>query len=315
MVAVLRVDNQLPLVEKLVGHQNRLVEEAARIAAQVENQLADPLAAQRVERPRQLLVGRPGELPQADVADAVGDAEGRLDTSDGYHVTHHLDRNQVGNSLPAQPQTDLRAARTAQHLDHLLLRNAASGHERVADFEDAVPGPHPRLVARTVGDDVEHDDRIGGHVEDHADAVELTLEGLVERLHLRGGDVDRMGVQFAHEQRDDMLGKRIHRDGVDVLVLDERERIGELVVGEGHVAQHPLDAGFDAVAPHELTHEQPEHHPRGQQQRENHGAFRILVHSSRMQSRPRTVAPSGADSGPRGRNCGFGITCYLFLNV
>ena len=46
MVAILGVDNQLLLVQELVGDEDGLIEEPARVAAQVENQFRHPLTTQ-----------------------------------------------------------------------------------------------------------------------------------------------------------------------------------------------------------------------------------------------------------------------------
>ena len=278
MAAVLRIDDQLPLVQKFVGHGDGLVEESARVAAQVEDELRHPLRPQRVQRRTELPGGRPCELPQLDIADAVHDAEGRLDAPDRNDAAFDLHLHQSVDPLPAEPQTDLRAARPAQHLHHVVLRNFPPGDERIADLDDPVPGLDAGLVARAVRDDVQHDHRIGGHVEHHADPVELAFERLVQRGHLRRGDIDRMGVQLPHEQRNDVLGERIHRHRIDVAVLDERQRIGQFVGRHGHVAQHPPDLRRRVVPSEILAEQDAQHDARRQDQRENHRMFRISVH-------------------------------------
>ena len=265
-------------MQELVGHEDRLVEVAARVAAQVEDQPVDPLGTQLRQGLQQLLVGRPRELSQLDVARRAADAEGRLDAADRNDAAHDLHLDQIGDVLPPEAQPHGRSARSAQPLDDLVLRNAAARHERVVDLDDAVPGLDAGLVARSLRDDVEHDDRIGGHVEDHADAVELPFEGFVQRLHLRGGDIDRMGVKLLDQQRNDMLGERVHRHGVDVLVLDERKRIGQFVRRQRQTADHALELRRRAVAAQILSQQQAGDHARGQQQGKKHRVFGISVH-------------------------------------
>ena len=221
MVAVLRIDDQLSFVQELVGHEDRLVEVTARIAAQVEDQFRNTLRTQRIERPADLRRGRARKLTQTDVADAVHDPEGRLDAPDRDHAALDFHIDQSGNALPLETEADLRAARPAQAFHDLVLRHPAPGDQRIVDLHDPVARLDTGPVARPLRNDVEHDDRIGGHVEDHADAVELPFEGFVQFLHLRSRDVDRMGVEFSHEHRDDMLGQGIHRHGIDIAVFDE----------------------------------------------------------------------------------------------
>ena len=181
--------------------------------------------------------------------------------------------------LPLQTETNGSAARTAQPSDDAVLRNAAPGDQRIVDLHDAVAGPHARLVARTPRDDIEDDDRVGGHVEHHADAVELALQRLVHGGHLLGRHIDRMGIELADEQRDDMLRERIHRYRIDVAALDERKGLRELVVGlrepfHQQVAQ--LRPG--RVAAHIDAEKRPRGHAEGQHQRKEYGPFGIVVH-------------------------------------
>ena len=278
VTAVLGVDDQLALVQKLVGHGDRLIEEPAGIAPQVENQFRHPFGAQRRQRLAEFVESGPRELPQLDVPHAVGDAEGRFDAPDGNDAAHDLDLDQIGDALPFETETDRRAARSAQHFDDVVLGNLTPGDKRIADLDNAVPGLDAGLVARALRNDVQHDDRVGGHVEDHADAVELPFERFVQSLHFRGGDIDRMGVQLLDQHRNDVFGERVHRHRVDILVLDQRERIGEFVVGQRHAAEHALELRRGGVAAQILAQNEAQNDSRGQQQREEDGVFRVFVH-------------------------------------
>ena len=275
LVAVLGVDNQLPLVEKFVGHGNRLVEEPSGIAAQVENQPVDPLGAQKGERPAHLHRGGPGELAQLDITDAALDAERRFDALDGDGAAHDLHLHQLGNPLPLQPETHGRAARPAQAPDDVVLRNLAPGDQRIVDFDDAVARPDPDLVAGPLRNDVQHDNRVGRHVENHADAVELAFERLVHGRHFGRGNIDRMGVELADQKWDDMLGERIHRHRVDVLVLDERKGLQKFAVGtllgQKRLRHARMASGIE---PQRRTGD----YPGRQQQREDNGPYGIVVH-------------------------------------
>ena len=80
--------------------------------------------------------------------------------------------------------------------------------------------------------------------------------------HFRGGDIDRMGVQFLDQHRNDVFGERVHRHRVDILVLDQRERIGEFVVGQRHAAEHALELRRGGVAAQILARTRPRTTPR-----------------------------------------------------
>ena len=278
MLAVFRVDDQLAFVQEFVGDHDGLVEIAARVAPQVEDEFGGALRTQRIQRCLHLVEGRPCELSQLDVTDAVGNAERRFYAFDRNLVANDVDAHQVGDTLASQPEVYGRAARAAQFLHHVALREFLPRDERVIDLDNAVARLDAGLVARALRDDVQHDHRVGRHVEDHADAVEFAFERFVDFLHLRCRNIDRVGIELLDQQRDDVLGKRIHGYRIDILVLDERKRIGEFVGGQRHLAEHPFDLRSGAVAAHVLPQQQPQHNTRCQQQREEDGVFRVLIH-------------------------------------
>lgn len=49
-------------------------------------------------------------------------------------------------------------------------------------------------------------------------------------LHVLGGDVDRVGVELAEDDRDGLVDKRVDVDLVDVLVVDDAQEVVEPVV-------------------------------------------------------------------------------------
>ena len=57
---------------ELLAHLDRLVEEATAVVAQVENELAHPLAAQPIERLGHLAAGAARELRELEVAHLGG---------------------------------------------------------------------------------------------------------------------------------------------------------------------------------------------------------------------------------------------------
>ena len=86
-----------------------------------------------------------------------------------------------------------------------------------------------------------------------------------------------MGVQLLDQHRNDVFGERVHRHRVDILVLDQRERIGEFVVGQRHAAEHALELRRGGVAAQILAQNEAQNDSRGQQQREEDGVFRVFV--------------------------------------
>lgn len=84
-----------------------------------------------------------------------------------------------------------------------------------------------------------------------------------------------MGVELADQKRDDMLGERIHRHRVDVLVLDERKGLQEFAVGT-LLGQKRLRHA--RMAPGIKPQRRTGDHPGRQQQREDNGPYGIVVH-------------------------------------
>ena len=222
VVAVFGIDDQFVGGQELVGDGDRLVEEPARIAPQVEDQFAHSLRAERRERFEQFGVRGAGELVQFDEGDVAGEHQCRREAADRDLVAHDRHLHQFVDAAPFEAQPHLRAAFAAQPAHDLALGDLLSGHQRIVDAHDAVARHDARLVARPRRNDVQHDHRVGGHVEYHADAVEFAVERFVDFGHLRGGDVDRVGVEFRNDDGQRPFDERIDGHRVDVLRLDER---------------------------------------------------------------------------------------------
>ena len=223
-MAILGIDDHSLCGQQLVGNQNRLIEESARVAAQVEDQLVHTLGTQEDDRAQHLGIGVLGEGRQTNVADVVGQHKCRIDALQRNGIARNCHIDSIFDRQSFECQSHLATTRSAQHLHDAVLRHALTCHVAVVDAQYSVAILHTRLLAGSRGHYIEHDDRVGGHIEDHTDAVELTLERLVHRLHILGGDIDRVGVELLHQQWQNLLGDRIHIERVDILVLYQCHR-------------------------------------------------------------------------------------------
>ena len=161
------------------------------------------------------------KLGENDVARFRPDHVGGVDAVDRNDAPCNGDRHQVFDSDTLDTQLYFTAARAPKPFHHFVLPHLHARYYRVVDRDDAVSAQHADLRTRTRIDDVEHDDRIGGHVEHHADPVEFSVERFVHLCHILGRDINRMRVEFFQDERNCLLGDRIHRDGVYVAVLDQ----------------------------------------------------------------------------------------------
>ena len=116
-VPAARHDDLLALREEEVRHGDRLVEEAAGVAAQVEDELLHALLLELLPVLRELGRGRVREVLQADVADARLEHEG---VRDGVRRDLRARDGHLEGLVEAGPEDrdlDLRALRALELLD------------------------------------------------------------------------------------------------------------------------------------------------------------------------------------------------------
>ena len=97
---VFGIDDQLVGRQEFVGDADCLVEETAGIAPQVEDQSLHTLCLEVVQGGDELVVRGDGELGEFDVADAVGQHEGRFEAFDRNGAARHFDLDWFCDSLP-----------------------------------------------------------------------------------------------------------------------------------------------------------------------------------------------------------------------
>ena len=278
-VAILRIYDQLTFGKEFVGDEYRLIHIPARIAAKVEYEFGHTLAAPTLQSLHKLRMRRAGKLRQADEGYVGCHHEGRLDTLYWDGVAHDRHVDQILYAAPLERELHLRAAGAAQTLDYVVLRHLHARHQRVVNLDYAVARRKARLGARAVGDDAQHQDRIGRGVERDAYAVELALQRLVHGLHLPCGYIYRVGIELLHHERYDQLRKRIHRDRIDELVLDQGTRLHDLVCGLQAAAAHQRpQLRLGTVAAHKLAEQYAEDDTCRKDKREEYRMFRVSIH-------------------------------------
>ncbi|MEZ4448723.1 MAG: hypothetical protein R3B09_04520 [Nannocystaceae bacterium] len=208
-------DHQLALGHQDVDDLHRLGEEAAGVAAEVED---EPLQRARGLHRGDRLAGLLGGVLLEDGHPQVGDVAGEAGGD------HRLDPDDLADDLEG---LDLAAALDLE--DHLGVDRPAEEVHRVdlgevdgrllVDLQDQVAGQEPGLLRRRAGDDPGDPDP---PLLDHdlgADPPELALGADAEVVALLGVQEDGVGIEGGEE-------------AVDRRVLEAVER---LVVGEGEV--------------------------------------------------------------------------------
>src|SRR5574341_117645 len=222
--ASLRVDDELPLVQEHVGHRHRLVQQAARVVAQIQDQGGGAALPGLLHRLLQVL-GRPllerGEpdviqaLPQVFVADAL-DLDGLADQGDVEGLRPPLPEDADGHLGSLGPAELAHRVHQGHVLGGLVL-----------DLDDAVTGLDAGAIRRRAvdgGDDGEHPVL---HRDLDAQAPEAPLGlhlHLPEGIGRHEGTVRIQGFQHALDRAvDQFLGVHL----VHVVGLDQRQDLGE----------------------------------------------------------------------------------------
>ena len=236
-------------------HPDRLLQQAAAVAPQVEDQ---PLG------PSQLAVGLgeflhrgAAEAVDLDVADAVASQVGGIDGVQGNFVADNHETESSGRAVAHDVDPDLRAGLAPQVFGNVRAAHP-HGVERV-DTHDAVVGPDADPLGGSSGDGVHHDHRVAQDVELHADAAEFPVETLLHALHLLRADVGRMGVQLFEHARDGALDDGFHLHLVDVKPRKVAENLREflelarIVLGLRREGQDGEDSEYDEQSAHGVT--------------------------------------------------------------
>ena len=206
-------------------HPDRLLQQAAAVAPQVEDQ---PFG------PSQLAVGLgefvhrgAAEAVDLDIADALAGQIGGVDGVQGDFVADDHEMEPSGRAVAHDVDSDLRAGLAPQVFGHVRAAHP-HGVERI-NAHDAVVGPDADPFGWSPGDGVHHDHRVAQDVELHADAAEFPVETLLHALHLLGADVGRVGVQLFEHARDGALDDGFHLHLVDVKTRKITENLREFL--------------------------------------------------------------------------------------
>lgn len=122
--------------QELVRKQECLVEIAARIVPDVENQMFHPLVKQRLGRSIEFFVSGARELGKSDISGGVVYHERRIYTVYGDFSSLNIERNGLASTL--YQDLDLCTCLAFHPADHTVLRILHAGDIAVIHFQDAV---------------------------------------------------------------------------------------------------------------------------------------------------------------------------------
>ena len=263
-----RVEHDFAAVEEVVRHRDGLVEEAARIVAQVKHDALEILAELVLEldhRRLDAVVGLLAERGDADVADVVEGLRAHRLNLDGGALQAHLER-----LLLAAPYRELdgRIHRPAHLLDRLLERHALDGF--VVELDDEIARLEARFRRRRVVDRRDDLDQAVIHGDLDAESAELAAGLNLHVAEAFGVHVARVRVERGQHAVDRGLDQLVILDRLDVVLLDLREHVAEEaeraigvgagvrvggagVLGRAHVPRQEQEGRGHGSRQHEVT--------------------------------------------------------------
>src|SRR5690606_25634311 len=222
--------DDLALVQEGIRHRDRLVEQAARIVAQVDDvalQLGAHLALQLVDRGDEVLRGVLVERRNAQIAELALAARthhaGLDDGAGDLHVEGF--RRAVGAA--ADSEHDVGVGRAAHLLDGFLQRLA---HHRLAvEMGDQVAGQNAGLLRRRVVDRRHHLDQAVFLRNLDAESAELAARLHAGFLEIARRQIDRIGIERREHAVDGGFHQLLVLGLLVIIVADALEDLAEQV--------------------------------------------------------------------------------------
>ena len=210
------------------GKLHRRPDQSARIVAQIDDEGADFLLLQPVERGAELPGGMGVETFNADVADRTGELLHRIRRHRGAdHLRPlHLETQQILRPLPGHLEMGHAADRAPGERKTALqvepLRQLA------VDLHQPVPGLHPRGRRRRAGQDVDHQQRRIRLFDDlHAEADQFAGPPRLVGGELLRRLVAGIGIEIGHHPPQCRSQQLLVADlvGLHVVVVQKFDRL------------------------------------------------------------------------------------------
>ena len=214
-----RVDDHLAARQEFVGHLDRLIQRAARVAADVEEQPAHALRRQLVQRVLHIAIGVLAEILHADVAGGRVDHEERRHRGNRDFVARDLQRDEFLVAPPPDADFDDRALRAAQLL-HRLLGRPALGVLGANPGDNVAPAYALLERRRALEDARRHHVAVGRVLDGDAEAVVVPFLPLAHLRVFAGIEEARMRIERAEHAANRAIHEPIGFNLVDVIGLD-----------------------------------------------------------------------------------------------
>ena len=221
----LGVDDDVVLLQELIGNLRCCLQVATTIVLQVENErLKRSLVPQLLQGLHELFVSGGAKRADTDVAHTGLDHVGCVEGVNGNLIACHRERQHVADTAAHHAEPYLRTLLATQALHDIFLRHLHTGDGGIVDANDAITRQDSYLLRRTVQRGLDDKQRVFNHVELHADAFKRTLQGLVHRLGLLSGAIGGMGVELLYHAANGIFDKLVFVDGVNIQIRNRHLR-------------------------------------------------------------------------------------------
>src|SRR5260370_1016666 len=139
-------NDQLVLVQEHVANRDRLIQQAARVPAHVQDQAIQRGRIQLLQCIRDLAIRRLVKSRQPDIANARLQHERAVHRMPRDLIARHRETQLRGITFARNRNLDNRAFRPLQHIRYFAGGQSIRGF--VVDFDDHVARPDPRIVLR-----------------------------------------------------------------------------------------------------------------------------------------------------------------------
>ena len=158
---------------------------------------------------------------------------------DGNLVADNLKTQGVADASPHDTEVHLRTLGPSQTTHNLFLWHLHAGNGGVVDAHNTVAGQNACFLRRAVGHGLYDEQRVFHHVKLHADALEVTLQGLVHLFHLLGGGIAGVRVKLFEHSTNAVFDEFLLVNAVDI-------EIGDGQLGHLQLPQWRVGAEVDA---------------------------------------------------------------------
>ena len=214
------------VLEEQVADVDRLIDDAAAVAAQVDHDAARALACERLHRVLELLARRLVELEQRQVADLAVEQNRVRHRRDVDHRARELEHDRRGDARPREGDAHLRARISLERVRH--LRQLPAVHRLILDRDDVVAVVHAPRFGRRVRIDAAHDRHALLVLDEHAEPG-IAPAGARRELGELLGRVERRVriVDLAYEPARRLFVQIRAGHRVDEAVGDQRQHLIE----------------------------------------------------------------------------------------